>query len=114
MQAIKSHHSQRWQQTLGFKCRNRLLLSGTPIQNRLAELWSLLHFVMPNFFDSLADFSEWFSKDVDVGGERVKNNSQVAHSLTHSLTHSPDLLRSICVHLPFHFTMLTCCSLERT
>ena len=32
---------------------------------------------MPNFFDSLTDFSEWFSKDVDVGGDRVKNNSQV-------------------------------------
>lgn len=30
-----------------------ILLSGTPIQNNLRELWSLLHFVMPKVFDKL-------------------------------------------------------------
>ena len=30
----------------------------------MAELWSLLHFIMPEFFDSHQEFNEWFSKDI--------------------------------------------------
>lgn len=64
-QAIKSSASQRWNVLLGFECRNRLLLSGTPIQNSMAELWALLHFIMPTLFDSHKEFAEWFSKDIE-------------------------------------------------
>lgn len=31
----------------------------------LAELWALLHFIMPSLFDSHEEFSEWFSKDIE-------------------------------------------------
>lgn len=54
---------------LGFSCRNRLLLSGTPIQNSMAELWALLHFIMPTLFDSHDEFNEWFSKDIESHAE---------------------------------------------
>jgi len=64
-QALKNSGSQRWQSLLSFSCRNRLLLTGTPIQNNMAELWSLLHFIMPTLFDNHAQFSEWFSKGVE-------------------------------------------------
>ncbi|CAK4692306.1 hypothetical protein LEN26_006224 [Aphanomyces euteiches] len=45
------------------KCRseNRLLLSGTPLQNNLSELWSLLNFLLPDVFDDLALFQSWFN-----------------------------------------------------
>jgi SNF2-related domain len=36
------------------------LASGTPVSNKLEELWSLLNFLMPQLFDSADDFSEWF------------------------------------------------------
>jgi len=39
---------------------NRLLLSGTPLQNNLAELWSLLNFLLPDIFDDLESFQSWF------------------------------------------------------
>ena len=65
-QAIKSSSSQRWKMLLQFRCRNRLLLSGTPIQNSMAELWSLLHFVMPTVFDSHDAFNDWLSKDIEI------------------------------------------------
>lgn len=61
-QAIKSNKSQRWNKLLKIPCRNRLLLTGTPIQNNLKELWSLLHFIMPTLFDSLVEFEDWFMK----------------------------------------------------
>lgn len=64
-QAIKSSSSSRWKSLLSFQCRNRLLLTGTPIQNSMQELWALLHFIMPSLFDSHEEFSEWFSKDIE-------------------------------------------------
>ncbi|GMG19844.1 unnamed protein product [Ambrosiozyma monospora] len=64
-QAIKSSQSARWKSLLSFSCRNRLLLTGTPIQNSMQELWALLHFIMPSLFDSHDEFSEWFSKDIE-------------------------------------------------
>ncbi|WWC70534.1 uncharacterized protein I206_104485 [Kwoniella pini CBS 10737] len=64
-QAIKSSSSNRWKSLLSLHCRNRLLLTGTPIQNSMHELWALLHFIMPSLFDSHEEFSEWFSKDIE-------------------------------------------------
>ncbi|XP_074294306.1 ATP-dependent DNA helicase DDM1-like isoform X1 [Silene latifolia] len=39
---------------------NKLLLTGTPLQNNLAELWSLLNFILPDIFSSHAEFESWF------------------------------------------------------
>ena len=64
-QAIKSSGSARWRTLLNFHCRNRLLLTGTPIQNNMQELWALLHFIMPSLFDSHDEFSDWFAKDIE-------------------------------------------------
>lgn len=42
------------------KSKNRLLITGTPLQNNLKELWSLLNFLMPNLFSSSDDFESLF------------------------------------------------------
>ncbi|BGP15225.1 Putative DNA helicase ino80 [Rhodosporidiobolus nylandii] len=79
-QAIKSSGSTRWKTLLGFRCRNRLLLTGTPIQNSMHELWALLHFIMPSLFDSHDEFSEWFSKDIEKSADD-KNKAMNEHQL---------------------------------
>lgn len=50
---------------------NKLLLTGTPLQNSLAELWSLLHFLLPDIFSSLQNFESWFDIEsvVEGGGD---------------------------------------------
>ncbi|KAG9390713.1 SNF2 family N-terminal domain [Carpediemonas membranifera] len=40
---------------------NRLILTGTPLQNNLTELWSLLNFILPSIFDSSDNFEQWFN-----------------------------------------------------
>lgn len=43
-----------------------LFSSGTPLQNNLSELWSLLNFLMSEIFDDLRVFESWFNaKDID-------------------------------------------------
>ncbi|KAJ1831372.1 swr1 complex component [Coemansia sp. RSA 2711] len=66
-QAIKNFRSQRWQTLLGFRAQHRLLLTGTPLQNSLTELWSLLYFLMPQE-EGLAGvdrFREWFAQPLE-------------------------------------------------
>ena len=60
-QNIKNFQSKRWQTLLHFNTKRRLLLTGTPLQNSLMELWSLMHFLMPSIFRSRGEF-----KYVDV------------------------------------------------
>lgn len=48
-----------------FLMPRRLLMTGTPIQNNLAELWALLHFCMPSVFGSLEEFLYMFKEAGD-------------------------------------------------
>lgn len=52
---------------------NRLLLTGTPLQNNLTELWSLLNFILPQVFASLSDFGAWFDQ---VGDEEEDEDDE--------------------------------------
>ena len=48
-----------------FQSRNRLLITGTPLQNNLHELWSLLNFLLPDVFADADAFDQWFSNSED-------------------------------------------------
>nr|GEW43845.1 ATP-dependent helicase BRM [Tanacetum cinerariifolium] len=56
-----------------YRCQRRLLLTGTPLQNDLKELWSLLNLLLPEVFDNRKVFHDWFSqpfqKEVSHNGE---------------------------------------------
>lgn len=46
-----------------FTSRGRLLITGTPLQNNLQELWALLNFILPDVFSSSEDFDAWFKSN---------------------------------------------------
>ena len=93
-QAIKNIASQRWNTLLSFNCRNRLLLTGTPIQNSMSELWALLHFIMPNLFDSHEQFQEWFSKDIEAHSQDKGELNQEQLKRLHKIL-KPFMLRRV-------------------
>ena len=93
-QAIKNINSQRWKFLLGFNCRNRLLMTGTPIQNSMAELWALLHFIMPKLFDNHEQFQEWFSKDIEAHSQNEKELNSTQLSRLHAVL-KPFMLRRV-------------------
>lgn len=49
----------------GLVARHRLILSGTPIQNNVKELWNLFDFLMPGFLGTAAEFSRRYSKPIE-------------------------------------------------
>ncbi|XBW35768.1 hypothetical protein QEN19_001339 [Hanseniaspora menglaensis] len=59
------------------KCENRLILSGTPIQNNLNELWSLFDFVYPGKLGTLPVFQDQFAQPINEGGYSNASNLQV-------------------------------------
>lgn len=102
---IKNFRSQRWQTLLNFNSARRLLLTGTPLQNNLMELWSLLYFLMPNGasetmpvgFANQKEFQEWFSHPVDrmiEGNEQQDEESKAAIARLHTVLR-PYLLRRL-------------------
>ncbi|XP_038720061.1 chromatin-remodeling ATPase INO80-like [Tripterygium wilfordii] len=93
-QAIKSSSSIRWKTLLSFQCRNRLLLTGTPIQNNMAELWALLHFIMPTLFDSHEQFNEWFSKGIENHAEHGGTLNEHQLNRLHAIL-KPFMLRRV-------------------
>ncbi|OAP61219.1 adenosinetriphosphatase [Fonsecaea erecta] len=97
-QAIKSSSSSRWKTLLAFQCRNRLLLTGTPIQNNMQELWALLHFIMPTLFDSHDEFSDWFSKDIESHAQSNTKLNQDQLKRLHMIL-KPFMLRRVKAHV---------------
>lgn len=62
---IKNEASQFSQTIRLLNTQSRLLLTGTPLQNNLHELWALLNFLLPDIFASSEQFDDWFNLDVD-------------------------------------------------
>nr|KAF6314013.1 SWI/SNF related, matrix associated, actin dependent regulator of chromatin, subfamily a, member 1 [Pipistrellus kuhlii] len=68
---IKNEKSKLSEIVREFKSTNRLLLTGTPLQNNLHELWALLNFLLPDAFNSAEDFDSWFDTKNCLGDQKL-------------------------------------------
>ena len=68
-QAIKNHATQRFQAVLKLVSDFRLITTGTPVENRLEELWSLFRFLNPGLLGSLDSFRRRYIQPMETGDE---------------------------------------------
>lgn len=113
---IKNWKSQRWQTLLNFNSKRRILLTGTPLQNDLMELWSLMHFLMPHLFQSQQEFKDWFCNPISGMVERQEQvNKEVVDRLHNVLR--PFILRrlkqDVEKQLPKKYEHVICCKLSK-
>ncbi|CAD0099100.1 unnamed protein product [Aureobasidium mustum] len=82
-----------------YTTRYRLILTGTPLQNNLPELWALLNFVLPTIFKSVKSFDEWFNTPfANTGGQDKMELSEEEQLLVIRRLHKvlrPFLLRRL-------------------
>ncbi|KAI5254622.1 hypothetical protein E4T42_02348 [Aureobasidium subglaciale] len=82
-----------------YTTRYRLILTGTPLQNSLPELWALLNFVLPTIFKSVKSFDEWFNTPfANTGGQDKMELSEEEQLLVIRRLHKvlrPFLLRRL-------------------
>jgi SNF2 family DNA or RNA helicase len=85
-QALKNAATQRVQAVAALQAGFRLALSGTPVENRLADLWSIMNLLNPGLLGSAARFAERFANPIE------RQRSEAARARLRRLV-SPFLLR---------------------
>ncbi|XP_071953036.1 probable global transcription activator SNF2L2 [Antedon mediterranea] len=74
---MKNHHCKLTQVlNTHYIAPHRVLLTGTPLQNKLPELWALLNFLLPSIFKSCSTFDQWFNAPFAMTGEKVELNEE--------------------------------------
>ena len=74
---MKNHHCKLTQiLNTHYMAPHRLLLTGTPLQNKLPELWALLNFLLPSIFKCCNTFEQWFNAPFATTGEKVELNEE--------------------------------------
>ena len=91
-QRLKNHRCTLIKSLKNIDSSNRLLLSGTPIQNNLDELWSLLNFVNPQIFDDLSVFQSWFGFKA-IGQQTKEDEVLEAQKRDQTVTKLHNILR---------------------
>jgi SNF2 family DNA or RNA helicase len=69
-QNIKNHNAKQSKSARKLKAGFRVALTGTPVENRLSELWSILDFLNPNFLGTQAFFQRRFAIPIEKYGDR--------------------------------------------
>ncbi|WP_289093960.1 SNF2-related protein [uncultured Bifidobacterium sp.] len=75
-QYVKNHATKASKAVRSVSARHRFALTGTPIENRLAELWSIFDFLMPGMLGSYRHFRDRFEQPVLSGDERAQARLQ--------------------------------------
>lgn len=111
-QAIKNHETQQSRAVRSLAAQQRLALTGTPVENRLSELWSIMDFCNPGLLGSASNFQRNIARPIERYGDEA--SMERLRTIT-----APFVLRrmktdrNIITDLPEKLEMKTWCTLTR-
>lgn len=109
-QAIKNRSTQNAQAVKQLVADTRLVLSGTPIENGVADLWSIMDFLMPRYLGPYDDFKLRYEDAIALGGREAEGAQRRLREKLH-----PFLLRrvkkDVAKDLPDKIRTVTYCAL---
>ena len=107
-QHIKNRQTQNAQAVKAVKAQHRLVLTGTPLENSVLDLWSIFDFLMPGYLGTAKDFHERY--ELPIAKER---NAEAQHRLARRLR--PFMLRrlkkEVATDLPAKLEQVSFCEL---
>ncbi len=115
-QHIKNPDTQNAQAAFRLKARQRFVLTGTPMENSVRDLWSLMNFVAPGYLGSRTDFRERYEKPLSEGRASARPAPVLQRRLARRLR--PFLLRrrkvDVARELPAKIEQVVPCELGPT
>ncbi len=70
--AIKNYNTKTSKAAMNLNADFRLIMTGTPVQNHLGEVWNLFRFINPGLLGNMQEFNDRFVKPTEDGGKRLK------------------------------------------
>ncbi|CAM3564195.1 MULTISPECIES: DEAD/DEAH box helicase [Saccharibacillus] len=95
-QSIKNYGTKQAQNVMKLNSPHRIAVTGTPVENRLAELWSIFQFMNPGYLGSAASFRRRFGANApQVPEESDKLRTMVAPFMLRRLKSDPDIRKDL-------------------
>lgn len=108
-QYIKNHRTKQAQSVMKLSAPHRIAMTGTPVENRLGELWSIFHFLNPGYLGTYHSFRQRYVSG--EGGERLRElHRLVSPFLLRRLKSDPDISKD----LPEKLELKSYCPLTET
>jgi superfamily II DNA or RNA helicase len=108
-QHIKNRQTQNAQSVKGIRSRHRLVLTGTPLENSVLDLWSIFDFLMPGYLGSPQDFRERYELPI-LGDKDSRAQARLARRLRPFMLRR--LKREVAADLPAKLEQVSYCELN--
>jgi superfamily II DNA or RNA helicase len=105
---IKNPDTQNAQAAIALRGRHRFVLTGTPVENSVRDIWSILHFALPGYLGNREDFRERYELPIGRGSEPEK--ARLAKRLRPVMLRR--LKRQVVKELPEKIVQVTYCDLS--
>ncbi|MDR0269216.1 DEAD/DEAH box helicase [Paenibacillus sp.] len=94
-QYIKNHRTKQAQSVMKLSAPHRIAMTGTPVENRLGELWSIFHFLNPGYLGTAGSFRQRYTASDAASGKLSELHKLVAPFMLRRLKSDPDIRKDL-------------------
>ncbi|GIO32300.1 MULTISPECIES: DEAD/DEAH box helicase [Paenibacillus] len=94
-QYIKNHRTKQAQSVMKLSAPHRIAMTGTPVENRLGELWSIFHFLNPGYLGSASSFRQRYTASEAGAAKLQELHKLVAPFMLRRLKSDPDIRKDL-------------------